>query len=161
MCNMKEKKLSFMKEALELASKNASSLGGGPFGAVVVKDGVIISSSGNTVTPDNDPTAHAEVNAIRLACKKLKTFDLTGCTLYTSCEPCPMCLSAAYWAKIDKIYYAANRHDAANAGFSDAFIYDQFSLPLEERTLPIERILADEGLDPFTLWVENDKKLPY
>lgn len=158
---MKENKLKFMQEAITLASNNASSLGGGPFGAVVVKDGEIISSSGNTVTPDNDPTAHAEVNAIRMACKKLKTFDLSGCTLYTSCEPCPMCLSAAYWAKLDKIYYAADRHDAANAGFSDAFIYDQFALPLEERTLPIERILKEKGFDPFNLWVENENKQPY
>lgn len=158
---MKEKQVAFMQQAIELAAKNATSQGGGPFGAVVVKDGVIISSSGNSVTPDKDPTAHAEVNAIRMACKKLDTFDLTGCTLYTSCEPCPMCLSAAYWAKIDTIYYAADRHDAAKAGFSDAFIYDQFALPLEERTLPIKRVLEDKGFEPFNLWVENENKTPY
>lgn len=150
-----------MQEAIELASINASSQGGGPFGALIVKDGKVISSSGNSVTPDKDPTAHAEVNAIRMACKKLDTFDLTGCTLYTSCEPCPMCLSAAYWAKVDKIYYAANRDDAAKAGFSDAFIYDQFAVPLEERTLPLQRILEDKGLEPFNLWIENENKTPY
>lgn len=158
---MKESKFDFMQQAIELASKNATSQGGGPFGAVVVKDGKIISSSGNSVTPDKDPTAHAEVNAIRIACKELDTFDLSGCTLYTSCEPCPMCLSAAYWAKIDKIYYAADRHDAAKAGFSDAFIYDQFALPLEERAIPIKRVLEDKGLDPFNLWIDNENKTPY
>ncbi len=158
---MKESKFDFMQQAIELASKNATSQGGGPFGAVVVKDGKIISSSGNSVTPDKDPTAHAEVNAIRIACKELDTFDLSGCTLYTSCEPCPMCLSAAYWAKIDKIYYAADRHDAAKAGFSDAFIYDQFALPLDERAIPIKRVLEDKGLDPFNLWIDNENKTPY
>lgn len=156
-----DNRLKFMQEALELASKNASSQGGGPFGAVIVKDGRVISSSINSVTPDKDPTAHAEVNAIRMACKELDTFDLTGCTLYTSCEPCPMCLSAAYWAKIDKIYYAADRHDAAKAGFSDAFIYDQFSVPLDKRTLPIERILDHKGLVPFNLWNKNENKTSY
>ncbi len=158
---MKESKFDFMQQAIELASKNATSQGGGPFGAVVVKGGKIISSSGNSVTPDKDPTAHAEVNAIRIACKELDTFDLSGCTLYTSCEPCPMCLSAAYWAKIDKIYYAADRHDAAKAGFSDAFIYDQFALPLDERAIPIKRVLEDKGLDPFNLWIDNENKTPY
>ncbi len=156
-----DKSLEFMQEAIELASKNASSQGGGPFGAIIVKDGKIISASGNSVTPDKDPTAHAEVNAIRMACKKLDTFDLTGCTLYTSCEPCPMCLSAAYWAKLDKVYYAANKHDAAKAGFSDAFIYDQFALPIEERSLNLQRILEDKGIEPFNLWVKNENKTPY
>lgn len=158
---MNDNRLEFMQAALEMASENASSQGGGPFGAVIVKDGKIISSSGNSVTPDKDPTAHAEVNAIRMACKKLDTFDLSGCTLFTSCEPCPMCLSAAYWAKVDKIYYAADRHDAAKAGFSDAFIYDQFAVALEERTLPIQRIMEDKGLDPFNLWLMNENKTPY
>jgi tRNA(Arg) A34 adenosine deaminase TadA len=158
---MDKKSFEFMKKALEVASGNASSQGGGPFGAVIVKDGKVVSIAGNTVTPDNDPTAHAEVNAIRNACKELKTFDLSGCVLYTSCEPCPMCLSASYWARIEKIYFAAGRDDAAKAGFSDAFIYDQFDLPLNERSLPAERIMEDEGLQPFELWLRNENKRAY
>ena len=158
MAGMREK---FMREAVIIAKMNANSGAGGPFGALVVKDGEIISSASNSVTPDNDPTAHAEVNAIRKACRKLNTFDLSGCTLYTSCEPCPMCLSAAYWAHIDKIYYAADRNDAASAGFSDAFIYDEFLKPLSQRTIPIEQILENEGAEPFEEWRRNDKKVPY
>ena len=151
----------FMKKALEIATGNASSQGGGPFGAVIVKDGQVVSAAGNTVTPDNDPTAHAEVNAIRNACKELKTFDLSGCVLYTSCEPCPMCLSASYWARIEKIYFAAGRDDAAKAGFSDAFIYEQFDLPVNERSLPAERIMEEEGMQPFELWLRNENKRAY
>ncbi len=158
---MDKENVEFMKKALEIASGNASTQGGGPFGAVIVKDGQVVSAAGNTVTPDNDPTAHAEVNAIRNACKELKTFDLSGCVLYTSCEPCPMCLSASYWARIEKIYFAAGRDDAAKAGFSDAFIYDQFDLPLNERSLPAERIMEDEGLQPFELWLRNENKRVY
>ena len=155
---MREK---FMKEAIELAGENAASVTGGPFGALIVKDGKIISARTNSVTPDNDPTAHAEVNAIREACRKLDTFDLSGCTLFTSCEPCPMCLSAAYWAKVDKIYFAAGRGDAADAGFSDAFIYDEFSKSMDERSIPIEQIMSEEGKEPFNLWKKNDDKIPY
>ncbi|MEA4867731.1 MAG: nucleoside deaminase [Rikenellaceae bacterium] len=158
---MDKENVEFMKKALEIASGNASTQGGGPFGAVIVKDGKVVSAAGNTVTPDNDPTAHAEVNAIRNACKELKTFDLSGCVLYTSCEPCPMCLSASYWARIGRIYYAAGRDDAAKAGFSDAFIYDQFDLPVNERSLPAERIMEEEGLQPFELWLRNDNKRAY
>jgi len=150
-----------MSEAIGLAGRNASSVSGGPFGALIVKDGEIISARTNSVTPDKDPTAHAEVNAIRDACRKLDTFDLSGCTLYTSCEPCPMCLSAAYWAKVDKIYFAAGRDDAADAGFSDSFIYDEFSKSMEDRTIPIEQIMPEEGKEPFTLWKKNDDKIPY
>lgn len=155
---MREK---FMKEAIELAGENAASVTGGPFGALIVKDGKIISARTNSVTPDKDPTAHAEVNAIREACRKLDTFDLSGCTLYTSCEPCPMCLSAAYWAKVDKIYFSAGRGDAADAGFSDAFIYDEFSKSMEDRSIPIEQIMSEEGKGPFNLWKKNDEKIPY
>lgn len=158
---MDKENVEFMKKALEIASGNASTQGGGPFGAVIVKDGQVVSAAGNTVTPDNDPTAHAEVNAIRNACKELKTFDLSGCVLYTSCEPCPMCLSASYWARIGRIYYAAGRDDAAKAGFSDAFIYDQFDLPVNERSLPAERIMEEEGLQPFELWLRNENKRAY
>ncbi len=155
---MREK---FMKEAIELAGENAASVTGGPFGALIVKDGKIISARTNSVTPDKDPTAHAEVNAIREACRKLDTFDLSGCTLFTSCEPCPMCLSAAYWAKVDKIYFAAGRGDAADAGFSDAFIYDEFSKSMDERSIPIEQIMSEEGKEPFNLWKKNEDKIPY
>lgn len=158
---MDKENVEFMKKALEIASGNASTQGGGPFGAVIVKDGKVVSAAGNTVTPDNDPTAHAEVNAIRDACKELKTFDLSGCVLYTSCEPCPMCLSASYWARIGRIYYAAGRDDAAKAGFSDAFIYDQFDLPVNERSLPAERIMEEERLQPFELWLRNENKRAY
>ena len=158
---MDKENVEFMKKALEIASGNASTQGGGPFGAVIVKDGKVVSAAGNTVTPDNDPTAHAEVNAIRNACKELKTFDLSGCVLYTSCEPCPMCLSASYWARIEKIFFAAGRDDAAKAGFSDAFIYDQFDLPVNERSLPAERIMEEEGLQPFELWLRNENKRAY
>ena len=151
----------FMQEAIDLAKKNAGSLSGGPFGAVVVKHNEVVGAAVNTVTIDKDPTAHAEVNAIRAACMKLDSFDLSGCTLYASCEPCPMCLSAAYWARIDKIYYAADRNDAEKGGFSDAFIYDQFSIPASERSIPIEQILEKEGFEPFTLWIKNENKIPY
>ncbi|OJV21579.1 MAG: tRNA-specific adenosine deaminase [Bacteroidetes bacterium 41-46] len=156
-----EKREIFMREAIGLAGRNASSVTGGPFGALIVKDGEIISARTNSVTPDKDPTAHAEVNAIREACRKLNTYDLSGCTLYTSCEPCPMCLSAAYWAKVDKIYFAAGRDDAADAGFSDAFIYDEFTKSMEERSIPIEQIMPTEGREPFELWKKNEDKIPY
>lgn len=156
-----EKRAKFMREAIGLAGRNASSVTGGPFGALIVKDGEIISARTNSVTPDKDPTAHAEVNAIREACRKLNTYDLSGCTLYTSCEPCPMCLSAAYWAKVDKIYFAAGRDDAADAGFSDAFIYDEFSKSMKERSIPIEQIMPTEGREPFELWKKNEDKIPY
>ncbi|GAB1474615.1 nucleoside deaminase [Bacteroidota bacterium] len=158
---MKEKVNKYMQMAIDLAKENAVSAGGGPFGAVIVMNDEVVSASSNSVTPDNDPTAHAEVNAIRAACRKLNTFNLSGCTLYTSCEPCPMCLSAAYWARIDKIYFSAGREDAHDAGFSDAFLYKELSLPLEERTIPIERSLESEGLEPFKLWVNNNSKVPY
>jgi len=150
-----------MLEAIALAKENANSATGGPFGAVVVKGGEVISSAVNTVTVDNDPTAHAEVNAIRAACKKLDTFDLTGCTLYSSCEPCPMCLSAAYWAHIDKIYFATDKKAAERAGFSDSFIYEQLKVPVEERSIPMEQILKEAGDEPFTLWLKNDCKIMY
>lgn len=151
----------FMREAIALAGKNASSVTGGPFGAIIVKGGEVISAASNSVTPDKDPTAHAEVNAIREACRKLDTFDLSGCTLYSSCEPCPMCLSAAYWARVDKIYFAGSRVDAEQAGFSDAFIYDELSKPVSERSIPIEQILDKEGVAPFDEWRNNSDKVPY
>ncbi len=151
----------YMKRALSIAQSNAVSSGGGPFGAVIVKDGKIIAESSNSVTVDNDPTAHAEVNAIRLACKVLDTFDLSGCVIYSSCEPCPMCLSAIYWAHIDRLLFAADRVDAAKAGFDDDFIYRELALPLNERSIKVERIMPLEGLLPFESWIHNDNKRAY
>lgn len=151
----------FMSRAIELAAENAGSVTGGPFGAVLVKDGEIVAAQSNKVTVDIDPTAHAEVNAIREACKVLGTFDLSGCVLYSSCEPCPMCLSAAYWAHIDKIYYAADRYDAAKVGFDDEFIYKELSLPISARRLGLEQIMPEDGLVPFVKWSENNEKIHY
>ncbi len=151
-----------MRKTIDIAQFNASSgFGGGPFGALIVREGEIVSSCGNSVTVNNDPTAHAEVNAIREACQKLKTFDLSGSVLYTSCEPCPMCLAAAYWARIDRICFAADRTDAENAGFSDSFIYNELSLPLENRSVQIEQIEMEDKNLPFNTWKENDKKILY
>src|SRR5690349_2654824 len=129
----------FMEIAIRLSEKNVLEGIGGPFGAVVVRAGKVIAKSANKVTSSNDPTAHAEVSAIRLACKKLKTFDLSGCTIYTSCEPCPMCLSAIYWARIDTIYYANTKIDAADIGFSDKFIYDEIHKSMADRVLPFKQ----------------------
>lgn len=151
----------FMSRAIELAAENAGSVTGGPFGAVIVKDGEIVAAQSNKVTVDIDPTAHAEVNAIREACKVLGTFDLSGCILYSSCEPCPMCLSAAYWAHIDKIYYAADRYAAAKVGFDDEFIYKELSLPISARRLGLEQIMPEDGLVPFVKWSENNEKIHY
>ncbi len=151
----------FMQQAIELASANASSVDGGPFGALIVKNGVVLSACTNSVTPHCDPTAHAEVNAIREACSKIKSFSLEGCTLYSSCEPCPMCLSAAYWARVDRIFFAADRSDAANAGFSDDFIYRELAADVTKRSIPIERMMEEEGTKPFELWNDNEKKVRY
>ena len=150
----------FMREAIRLASESVRN-GGGPFGAVVVKDGEIIAGSSNSVTIDLDPTAHAEVNTIRKACRKLGTFDLSGCTIYTSCEPCPMCLGAIYWAHIDRIYYGNTRKDARAIDFADDFIYDEMDKPLDERTVSIVPLLRDEALQSFRLWSEKTDKTEY
>lgn len=150
----------FMREAIRLASDSVKN-GGGPFGAVVVKDGKIVAGSSNRVTIDNDPTAHAEVNTIREACRRLGTFDLSGCVIYTSCEPCPMCLGAIYWAHIDRIYYGNTRKDAADIDFADDFIYEEMDKPLDERTVPIIPMLRDEALQSFRLWTEKTDKTEY
>ena len=150
----------FMREAIRLANESVER-GGGPFGAVIVKDGEIVAGSSNSVTIDNDPTAHAEVNTIRKACLKLRTFDLSGCTIYTSCEPCPMCLGAIYWARIGKIFYGNTRKDARDIDFADDFIYEELELPLEKRTLPIKPLLRDEALKTFRLWTEKTDKIEY
>ncbi len=144
----------FMREAIRLSIENINH-GGGPFAAVIVKDGEIVAATGNSVTVDNDPTAHAEVNAIRQACKRLNTFDLSGCDIYASCEPCPMCLSAIYWAHIDHIYYAATRKDAASIGFDDNMIYEQIPLNPDERSIPGKQILRDEAMEAFKIWNDS------
>ena len=149
-----------MQRAIDLAAESVRK-GGGPFGAVVVKDGKVIAESANSVTPDNDPTAHAEVNAIRLACKKLGTFMLDGCEIYASCEPCPMCLGAIYWAHITKIYYAGNRADAAKAGFDDDFIYREININPEQRSVPAFNFMPDEGAAVFKLWLDKEDRTNY
>ena len=150
----------FMREAIRLASESVRN-GGGPFGAVIVKDGKIVAGSSNRVTIDNDPTAHAEVNTIREACRRLGTFDLSGCVIYTSCEPCPMCLGAIYWAHIDRIYYGNTRKDAADINFDDDFIYHELEKPMDERSTPIIQLLRDEALPVFRMWAESDEKTEY
>jgi tRNA(Arg) A34 adenosine deaminase TadA len=150
----------FMRQAIDLAVENIKN-GGGPFGAVIVKDGEVIATGANRVTANNDPTAHAEVSAIRAACTKLGTFDLSGCVIYTSCEPCPMCLGAIYWAHIDKIYYGANQYDAARIDFDDSFIYRELELTPDKRNKPVENILHDEALAPFRAWQEKEDKIRY
>jgi tRNA(Arg) A34 adenosine deaminase TadA len=149
-----------MRKAIELSIENIKN-GGGPFGAVIAKDGEIIATGTNRVTADNDPTAHAEVNAIRKACQALKTFDLSGCTIYTSCEPCPMCLAAIYWAHIDKIYYGNNKKDAADIGFDDSYIYDELNLPVEKRTKLMNELLPEEAIKAFQLWANTEDKTEY
>lgn len=151
----------FMRIAIRLSEQNVLQGIGGPFGAVVVKDGKIIAKSGNKVTTSNDPTAHAEVSAIRLACKKLKTFDLSGAIIYTSCEPCPMCLGAIYWSRIEIIYYGNTKADAAAINFDDKFIYDELDKPMSERQLPIKQLLRDESLQAFRLWEQSPMKIDY
>lgn len=157
---MTETDKKMMREAIRLATESVEK-GGGPFGAVIVKDGEIIAGRSNSVTIDNDPTAHAEVNAIREAARRLGTFDLSGCTVYTSCEPCPMCLGAIYWAHIDRIFYGNNRADAASIGFDDDFIYRELDKPLPERTIPIRPLLHQEALSTFRLWNEKTDKTEY
>ena len=158
--NHTEQDKEMMREAIRLADESVAN-GGGPFGAVIVKDGEIIAATSNRVTLDNDPTAHAEVNCIRMACKRLGTFDLSGCTIYTSCEPCPMCLGAIYWARIDRIFYGNNRQDAADIGFDDDFIYQELARPMDNRSTPIIPILPDEALHSFRLWTEKTDKTKY
>lgn len=151
----------FMKEAIRLATENLKLKNGGPFGAIVVKDGKIIGKGMNTVTSTNDPTAHAEINAIREACNNLGSFQLDGCEIYSSCEPCPMCLGAIYWARPSKLYFAAGREDASGAGFDDSFIYEELKLPVEKRKIPTEQILKEEAAGVFKKWIDLDSKVEY
>lgn len=154
-------KTKFMHRAIQLARKGMKNNHGGPFGCVIVKDGDIVGEGFNRVTSSNDPTAHAEVVAIRNACDYLGTFQLTGCDVYTSCEPCPMCLGAIYWARPDRIYYAANREDAADAGFDDSFIYDELAVPAADRSIKSESVERDKALKLFEDWKDKDDKLAY
>ena len=149
-----------MRRAIEL-SENSVRNGGGPFGAVIAKDGEIIAEGSNRVTIDNDPTAHAEVCTIRKACEKLGTFDLKGCVIYTSCEPCPMCFGAIYWEKKKKIYYANDRKDAGKIGFDDDFIYEEIAIEPQYRKKPSEIILQNEAINAFKMWTLKDDKSEY
>ena len=158
--NITEQDKEYMREAIRLADESVKN-GGGPFGAVIVKDGEIVAGSSNSVTRENDPTAHAEVNTIREACKKLGTFDLSGCTIYTSCEPCPMCLGAIYWARIGRIFYGNTRKDARDIEFADDFIYEELDRSMDDRTVPIIPLLRDEALQTFRMWSEKEDKTEY
>ncbi len=149
-----------MRRAFAL-SENSVKCGGGPFGAVIAKDGEIIAEATNTVTIDNDPTAHAEVNCIRKAARQLNTYNLEGCEIYTSCEPCPMCLGSIYWAHLDRIYYGNNREDAAKIGFDDNFIYNEIAVHPHERMRPMKPMLPEEAIRAFELWEEKTDKTEY
>jgi tRNA(Arg) A34 adenosine deaminase TadA len=149
-----------MRKAIALSLENIKK-GGGPFGAVIVKDGKIIATGVNRVTSNNDPTAHAEITAIRKAAGKLKNFDLSGCEIYTSCEPCPMCLGAIYWAHLDKMYFANTKADAQNAGFDDSFIYEEINLKPEHRKLKSQQLLREEALAAFETWKNTTDKTEY
>lgn len=150
-----------MRRAIALSLEMMRGNRGGPFGAVIVQRGSIVAEGCNRVTSDNDPTAHAEVVAIREACRSLGRFDLTGCEIFTSCEPCPMCLSAIYWARLDRIWFANDRHDAAKIGFRDDFLYHEIPLPLEQRAIPVRRLLPKEGWAAFAEWQQKPDKVRY
>jgi tRNA(Arg) A34 adenosine deaminase TadA len=151
----------FMARAIRLSLNNVLSGQGGPFGAVIVKNGSVIAEGVNRVTPDNDPTAHAEVVAIREACAKLGTFVLQDCEIYTSCEPCPMCLGAIYWAHVARVYFGNDAADASRIGFDDSFIYREFGQPFSERKIPMVQMMRNEALTAFKAWQEKPNKIPY
>ena len=155
------KGFSFMEKAIEVALENVISNQGGPFGAIVVKDGKIIGTGRNEVTASNDPTAHAEVQAIRAACQYLNDFQLIDCEIYTSCEPCPMCIGAIYWARPKAVYYACTKEDAAKIGFDDQFIYEQLSLPIDQRTITMKQISPNQYELPFKTWEKSKDKTHY
>ena len=150
----------FMSRAIELSIESVKS-GGGPFGSVIIKNNEIISEGMNRVTKNNDPTAHGEIVAIRNACKNLNDFSLKGCELYTSCEPCPMCLSAIYWSRVDKIYYANTRDDAKKIDFDDSLIYSELAKKIKERKIPTTQLMRDEALQGFKLWKNTENKVKY
>ena len=151
----------FIKQAVKIGREGMRAGRGGPFGALVVREGEIIGQSSNCVTSSMDPTAHAEVMAIREACRNLEAFQLSGCTLYTSCEPCPMCLGAIYWARLDAVFFAAYHSDAAKADFDDSFIYSQLDIEPENRSIPMKQLLRDEGVSLFEEWMKMDHRIPY
>ena len=150
-----------MRLAIQLATENVQTGRGGPFGAVVVRAGEVIATEANSVTRTNDPTAHAEVNAIRSACAKLNSFQLDGCDVYTSCEPCPMCLAALYWSRCSRIFYGNTEKDAAAAGFDDGFLYEEIKRPVSERRIPITQLLGEEALASFDAWRESTQRTLY
>lgn len=151
----------FLQQAIDLALENVKTGQGGPYGAIIVKDNQLIAASVNKVTCIMDPTAHAEIMAIRLACKKLNDFQLRNCILYTSCEPCPMCLGAIYWARLEKVYFACNRHDAAAADFDDKLIYEEICVQPSERSIPMVHLNLPSARRPFEAWAEISNKIPY
>ena len=151
----------FMEQAIALATENVVSGKGGPFGAVIVRDGKVIATGVNLVTATNDPTAHAEVMAIRNACAALGTFQLHGCQVYTSCEPCPMCLAAIYWARCNAIFYGSCAADAAKAGFDDAYLYDEVKLPLDQRNIPTINLLREQAWSSFQAWCDHAGRIDY
>ena len=151
----------FMRKAIRLSVENVRSGKGGPFAALVVKDGVIIARGTNGVTSLNDPTAHAEIVAIREACNALGTFQLNGCEIYSTCEPCPMCLGAIYWARPDKVFYGNTKADAAAIGFDDSFIYEEFLMKIGDRKIPMKQLLRDEALTGFEAWKNKTDKIKY
>lgn len=151
----------WMRQAARLAQRGVATNQGGPFGAVVVREGVVVGRGFNRVIGTNDPTAHAEVVAIRQACRKLRTFSLAGCELYASCEPCPMCLAAIHWARLDRVWYACDRHDAARAGFDDALFYAELEKPAPERRLPVVQAFREAGLPAFQTWIAKADRTPY
>jgi guanine deaminase len=152
---------SFMRKAIEISVENVERNTGGPFAAVVVHDGQALAVGVNCVTSTNDPTAHAEVVAIRAACRTLRHFSLAGCELYTTCEPCPMCLGAIYWARINKVFFGNTREDAAGIGFDDSIIYEQLSLAPTERSIPMQRMMAEEAAEAFRAWQRSARKILY
>jgi guanine deaminase len=154
-------KKEFMLQAIELSRNNMNAGCGGPFGAVIVKDGRVIGEGWNKVTSTNDPTAHAEVIAIRSACERIKNFSLEGAEIYTSCEPCPMCLSAIYWARIDRIYYANTRKDAADIQFDDEFLYQEIPKDIHDRQIPMIQVGREDAIEVFREWQEKEDKIPY
>ena len=151
----------FLRRAVELACQNVLAGAGGPFAALIVRDGKVIAEAANSVTTTNDPTAHGEINAIRKACTALGTFSLAGCEIYSSCEPCPMCLAAIYWARLDELYYGSSQQDAAKAGFDDAFLYEEFRKSSENRSIPAEQLLREEAWAAFAAWIAMPAKVDY
>lgn len=151
----------YLQQAIALAVNNVVTGEGGPYGAVIVKNNTVLAAIGNQVTQNTDPTAHAEIMAIRQACVKLNSFQLHGCVLYSSCEPCPMCLGAIYWARLANVYFACNRLDAAAANFDDSFIYEQIAIPASQRSIPMYHLKLPNDTQPFVAWAEKRDKIPY